>query len=459
MTSHLAYGTTRTWAILSPMRRYSLLLALCLLWLSAACQPAPPPRLVITPFPTITPGIDVAGVLPPPGLRPDTAGSLSNPATAIAQANQPTPTPDRRDCPALAQPDWSEDVPADLDALSILVVAFLNAGGDPEEIRTGLVAWEALGETGEVRTATDLTGEGQPEIVLSVGLAGNNGALFILGCVEGRYTELYRLLADNAEPPTIIWLGDVNNQPPNEAVVARRACTSAGACEYETQILQWNASRGRFVNLLDEIVLTLEVPALEDIDDDDVAELVIRLRSRGNTATGPLRTGLNIYDWNGQVYTLSIIQLDSPQYVIQYIHQGDRAFSQLNFVEAAQLYRLALDTEGLRYWFNDGPTTETSYALYRLILAYAVESDPRLPEIILRLNTAFEVTDEAPLANQPPYVEMAYVFLNTLGETQDLHLACTATLAVVDARGEALALLNRYGSRSPRYSRLDLCPY
>ena len=58
--------------------------------------------------------------------------------------------------------------------------------------------------------------------------------------------------------------------------------------------------------------------------DDQIAEIVLQFTNAGNATTGPLRTGMTIYDWNGAAYVQSITQLDPPRFRIQVIHEADR---------------------------------------------------------------------------------------------------------------------------------------
>src|SRR6266496_3060206 len=77
--------------------------ALFITWLVlVGCQPSTseqnlPPTAI--PFPTVTPGLLIKGVLPDVVGVPLNGVGLSNPATAVALANQPTATPDYKTCP------------------------------------------------------------------------------------------------------------------------------------------------------------------------------------------------------------------------------------------------------------------------------------------------------------------------------------------------------------------------
>ncbi|MFQ3673657.1 MAG: hypothetical protein SNJ83_08685, partial [Aggregatilineales bacterium] len=174
--------------------------------------------------------------------------------------------------------------------------------------------------------------------------------------------------------------------------------------------------------------------------------------------TGPLRRGVHIYDWNGSSYVLSIVQLEPPRYYIQIAHEGDRQFSQLRMAEAAATFQLLADAEGLRYWFNDEAEWLRSYALYRLLLAYAYLDDPRQGDVFAEIVTQFPLVEGSADA-LPVYAQMAYRFLEAVQRGEGLHQACREALELAGERREALTRLNRYGTRSPVYATLDLCPF
>ncbi len=439
------------------MKNHGFIL-IVLVMLLAACQPEIPAAPTSIPFPTMTVGQTLRGVLTPAGAFAQNS-ALSNPATAIALSNRATPTPNYTACPATGNTLALAPLPQTITAANEALLIYLNSGGDTANLETALRQnWVALGETGYVRPH-DIIGKGTTDVLIGYTAPGDTGILSIFGCQDGRYVLRYTITADGNEAPQLIRVGDINRDFVPEIVFTRRVCEEDEACEFETQVIVWQAAQGRFINLLAEPLISLNIPTLNDIDNDEVQELVLTLNQRGNSATGPLRTGVNIFDWNGSAYVLSIIQLDPPRYRIQIIHQADRDFLRLDMPAALQLYQLALDTPDLRDWFNDGRAVETSYALYRQLLIYAYLGDERLNDTLIRLNTDFPFAEGITLADLPPYVEMANVFLNEFTASANLNTACNVVQAVISQRPEALDLINRYGSRSPVYSALDLCPY
>lgn len=442
----------------------NVLLLILVLLLPAACQPDAATAVqapTALPFPTVTPGRVWIGELPTPdGVPLD--GGVSNPATAVAQANRPTPTPDFVTCPPGS--DISLPVAPSLTGRGINadIVAFLSSGGSVERLQTAMQAWGLLGDNGdglpgEVRGDIDLTGEGTPEIIINYLAPDDGGTLLILGCVGGRYNVRYTSTPGSASLPQIVLIGDMNRSGrPDVLFTAQRCREEDGFCYFQTQLIEWDPVFGQFVALLQTPLLSASLPVVQDIENprDEVLEIIVRLDNPGSAETGPLRTGLNIYDWNGVNYVLSIVELAPPQYRIQVLHEADRAFARREMDSAAPAYALALDDPNLRFWFDDEPAILASYALYRLLLTYAYTEDDRLLATFTRITDTFPDRSTAPV-----YVEMSAAFWDGLQVTNNLNSACLEALEVARQRPEAVNLLNRYGSRSPVYTLESLCPF
>ena len=449
-------------AILTTMFR-KILLYLSLPILIIACQPTAPLQSAPSaiPFPTMTVGRSFSGDLPSNISLVDD-NQLANPATVAANVARPSPTPNLRACPSQSGGLTLAVLPDTPSAANDAIANFLTLGGTLVDLEDQMLNdWDALGEDGFIRSDSDMTGEGTPEIIVSYTGPGDVGVLGIFSCGNGGYTPRYQIVNTGSTPPALTWLGDINSNGLNDLVYSTYSCDEDETCEYITQVVTWERDRGRFINLVDGTMASFDVPTLNDIDNDDVAEIVLVLNTRGTSATGPLRTGVNIYDWNGSVYTLSIIQLDPPQYRVQLIHEADRLFGRLQTREAAALYRTAIEEESdLRYWFNSGPDTLIPYGLYRIILVDSYNADfENRQTIIDTLQAAYPIDANTNPARLPVYVEMAYAFLAGWDATNNLSNACQLVQSVIEDRPEAIELLNRYGSRSPQYMANDLCPF
>ena len=440
------------------MARFTrLLLVMLSAVLLAACQQtaSAPAAPTVIPFPTVTPGQTILGLLP---TLPPADSDFANPATVVALAGQPTATPNRAACP-LRQPGAtlaarpSAEVPL-LDAL----LAYLNAGGDPVELGVALrEEWQVLDEDGFERTDIDLTGEGAPEIVLSMAVPNLGGLLVVLGCEDGRYITRYTFSTSDPEPPRVLLLEDANfNQRP-ELGFAVTACADddPSLCGYRLHLIGWQPDLGRFASLLGTAVTSDTLPQFQDIDGDRVLEIVTRMASTGTFVTGPLRTGVNIYDWDGSLYVLSIVQPEPLRFRIQVIHEAERHFVRREMQQAVSLYRLAVDSDELRTWHNAETPILRAFALYRKLLAQAEIQGLGAFSVFEEIMAAYPDSGDA----IPVYTLLARVFWETFQQTSDMSAACVAVENTIATRQDALQLINRYGTRSPSYSARDLCTF
>ncbi len=441
------------------IKRYSIPLLFALLILLGACRqeiPAPiAPSLV--PFPTPTMGYVLNGILPTPNaLAPDVIA----PATVVALANRGTPTPDGNACPPESATAQLEELPRGSNAIANEIARFLSAGGSLERLETALRnRWAILPQNGFIRNDIDLTAEGTPDIVM--GLSIEEGGFFLaIGCQDRAYRVFHQLVFQKTVAPQLLFAEDMNVALAPELVVTGRFCENndQNLCQYQTYILTWNASLGRMVNLLNLPLLTDELPEIVDSDNDLVDEVLVKLEYIGDINTGPLRTGRQIYDWNGTTYVLSILELDAPEYQIQVIQEADRNFLAGKMAQAIELYQLAYTDEELRIWLrNEAPILE-SYILYRLMLAWASEGSPESAIVFERLRTDFAL----PIEGQPeitPFMTLGQAFWEAYSQNNDISEGCEAVQAILPEAPLALSWMNRYGARNLGYVARDMCPF
>jgi hypothetical protein len=410
--------------------------------------------LTLNPFPTVTPGRQVSGLLPTVVGVPLSGGVNANPASDLLP-NQLTPTSDLRQCPPNARIDLDPQ-PAIARDINAAVIRYLSAGGNPQALQDALRSdWGVLGINGYVRADFDLTGEGVAETIVSYLAPDGGGTLMIGACVSGRVELVYDALL-GGEPPQIVWTSDMTFDGAPDLLFASRVCTDEGddTCGYRTQLITWRAALGRFVNLLGEPIASNQVPTVEDVDQDRVNELVVRLDDQGDAESGPRRTGIAVYDWNGGSYVRALVQLDPPRFRIQVVQQADAAFAAEAYDEALALYELALTSPDLRNWQADDAQFLQTYVTYRVMLVYSYLEDEQRIELSQQLQQQFPEAASAPV-----YVQMTLAFWNALQVTNNLRSACAEVQTIIAARPEALAAINRYGSESPTYSAEALCPF
>ncbi len=437
------------WRMMKLSRSWLCILILALL---AGCRTAETPTVpTIIPFPTVTPGQALVGLLATPDFS--AIGGVINPATAAALAAQPTATPDTRTCPTPAEITLPEDAPTTAAQMTAVILDYLSDGGAFRQLENTLRDdWDVLGY---LRNALDLSGDTTPEVIIGY-TTPEGGMLLIAGCLEGRYVNRYQATSDALDPPEILNYDDMNRDQRPDLLFTTQVC-EGDICRFRTQLITWRADVGRFVGLLDTTLISDEPPELLDFDNDEVVEIVIRQNNRGNLTTGPLRTGVNIYDWNGELYVLSIVRPDPPRFRVQIIHEADRYFNQFDMPQATTLYQQAVSNDELRNWRDDEEANLRAYVFYRLLLARAYEGDgpEQLQTIVSRTEDAFPEAEAAPV-----YVAMSRVFLTAYQVNgDDLAAACADVMVLVTAQPQAVDLLNRYGNRSPTYTATDLCPF
>jgi hypothetical protein len=256
--------------------------------------------------------------------------------------------------------------------------------------------------------------------------------------------------------PQLIFLGDMNADQRADILFASETCAGeAGTdCSLRAQFVSWQPDEGHFTSLLGAPIISQNPPEIADVDNDRILEIVIRMTSTGTASTGPLRTGVTIYDWNGAVYTRSITQLDPPRFRIQLLHQADRHLAQNNTNAALDLYQLSLADTSLGNWFNDDPDVLKSYALFRLLTTYAFTEDDGLLTVFQSIQQNYPDPQTAPV-----YVTLSNTFWNALQLTGNLRSACLEVQEMVRAQPAALSLLSRYGQSGPVYTAEQLCPF
>ncbi|MEO8397430.1 MAG: hypothetical protein ABI700_30820, partial [Chloroflexota bacterium] len=268
-------------------KRFLLLLLSLIAACLAACQPnaSVSDATAEVVFPTMTAGRVIEAPLPDVLGIPLNGSGLSNPATAIALANRPTPTPNYRSCPD-KNPSAALDATAPPNArlMDDAIARYLSDGGDTTTLETTLRdQWNVLAG-GAVRGDVDLTGEGTPEVILTYSTPDEGGVLLIEGCIDGRYLTRYQAALGGATPQ-ILTVADLNYNAIPDLLFASKDCTAA--CVYHTQMVTWNPEHGRFINLLGGAITSDQVPTAQDIDSDHVLELLNKFDNDGDKTTGP----------------------------------------------------------------------------------------------------------------------------------------------------------------------------
>ncbi len=206
--------------------------------------------------------------------------------------------------------------PSDFNDTSIVIGRYLSAGGPATVLEATLRNWGAITDKGGVVQAnTDITGDGVLEVIVTLynpttyneEALLNAGQLLVYGCEAGGYRLLYKSQFNpGLALPELLRVGDMNTDVKNELVYFTETCNGT-SCYKEGKILSWNAIVGAFEELNNgQIVAINGRIGIADIDGDGVLELTANINAPDSSLTGPGRSVIDTWDWNGMDYVLAL---------------------------------------------------------------------------------------------------------------------------------------------------------
>ena len=440
------------------------------------------PTPTLPPFATATPGGRISVMLDLPGGdasgagRATPVGQLVAPAatatalsatvqaaTATAAATPQIPLFTLSECPAIAAPPPPAR-PASFIQYPETIGRYLSAGGPTTLLESLLRSWGAIQEGAVVQADTDLSGDGVPEVIVTLYDPGlyqpgqpSPGVLLVYGCAQGGYRLFYSTVYG---PGTIIpelrRVGDMNGDVRAELAYSQRTC-QAGRCTQTMHILSWSATLGAFSPLNDAPMnATSGRVTIADLDGDGVLEVAIAFNPGLDMSAGPQRRTTDIWDWDGESYRLAVIEAEAPIYRIHAVHDADMLLEQGEWRAAIRMYDRVRDDPALLPWTAPNEALVLrAYAGYRKVLA----------SIGLGRPADANAARDALLAENPPgmpgevYAALARTFLESYARQRNTARACTAVLSAANARPDALITLNSYGYANRVYTFEDLCPF
>lgn len=386
-------------------------------------------------------------------------------ATATAGATLVGPNYQPGDCPEVGGP-VPPPKPTSFSQYAEKIGLYLSAGGPPTILESTLRGWGAVQEGAVVQSNTDLTGDGIPEIVITLYDPSyfqpgqpSPGQLLVYGCAQKGYRLLYSTLySPQTTIPELKRVGDMNGDARAELAFAQQTCTSPGQCTQIMQILTWNAMLGAFKPLNDvPMGATNAKIAISDLDGDGILEVSIAFIPPNDPAAGPPRKSTDIWDWDGVNYVLALTQLDPPVYRVHVLNDADMKLGYEDWKEAIKLYDRVRDDQNLLPWPTvvNEPIVLRAYATYKKILAMVSYRQIRAVGDVL---TGLQ-TENPPGTPGEVYATLAQTFMDNYNRTRDRKKACSAVLDVANARPESLSTLNSYGYANRLYALADLCPF
>jgi len=413
------------------------------------------------PVPTPTPG---GGVGNPVGPNATATAAIATIQAATQTAAAPVVAPYYQpdECPAPAVP-LPPPRPQDFGDYSAVIGQFLSAGGSSTVLEATLRNWGAITERGGVVQAdTDITGDGVVEVIITLYNPAtyneeallNAGQLLVYGCDGGGYRLLYKTAFNtNIALPELVRVGDMNTDVKNELVYFTETCSGAG-CFKEAKILTWNAIVGVFEELNNgQIVAINGRIGIVDVDGDGVLELTAQINPPGTVATGPGRSVVDTWDWNGEDYVLALREeVAGARYRIHAIYDADDLLREGQWRPAILAYDAARKNGDLLSWTIPGEYEALrAYAAFRIMITYALLGNGRA-------QTWFDILvgENPPGSPGSGFAQMGQAFMDNYRATGDARAACAVALS---SGANVLGVLNSYGYSNRSYTLKDVCPF
>lgn len=383
--------------------------------------------------------------------------------TALAPANVPNFQPNNCPLPSGRVP---EPRPLSFSEFPAVIGTYLSDGGPTAVLESELRNWGAITAAGGVVQAnTDLTGDGVEEIVITLfnpltynpDSPLNSGQLLVYGCDNGGYRLIYSTPnSPGLALPILHRVGDMNGDVKAELVYDIQSCGQT-YCTRDGEILTWNPITGVFEPLNNAPIVAINGRlGVVDIDSDGILELTARSNPLSDTASGPTRAQIDVWDWTGKYYVLAVRNADEPRYRIHAVHDADAAFSVSSWRTAIADYTRVRDDETLLAWtFASEREVLRAYAAYKMVITYARLRENARAESILAVLVA-ENPEGTPGA---AYSAMGQAFMTDFRASNNLSTACQFALAVANSRTEVVTFLNNYGYANRAYAATELCPF
>lgn len=383
--------------------------------------------------------------------------------TALAPAVVPNFQPSNCPQPSGRVP---EPRPAQFSDFPAAIGTYLSDGGPTAVLESEMRNWGAITDAGGVVQAnTDLTGDGVVEVLVTMfnpftynpDSILNSGQLLVYGCDNGAYRLLYTTPnSPGLALPILHRVGDMNGDVRAELVYDIQSCGQS-YCTREGQILTWNPITGVFEPLNNAPIVAINGRlGVVDIDSDGILELTARNNPLSDTASGPTRSQIDVWDWTGKNYVLAVRNPDEPRYRIHALNDADIAFSVSSWRTAIEGYNQVRDDETLLGWTQPGEREALrAYAAYRMVIAHARLRENARAETALAVLVA-ENPEGTPGAG---YSAMGQAFMNDFRASNNLTTSCQAALLAGGARPDVIGLLNSYGYANRVYTVPELCPF
>ncbi|MEJ2148006.1 MAG: hypothetical protein P8Z40_00850, partial [Chloroflexota bacterium] len=416
-------------------------------------------------------------------------------AALTATAMVPTPTipgifTRPATCPAAGTPSLPTSSPS-FNRYAEVIVQYLSDGGPTTILEAALRRWDALTERGGlVRADRDFTGDGVPEVLISVFDPQNEdrfpqpGELLVFGCEDEAYRLLYQAgYALDQGAPVIVSADDINGDYLNDLVYAYQTCGEQ-VCYGHVEAVEWSLTLGNFGSILGEEVVEPQPEVLiSDIESDGLGEIVVTAGLISGLDAGPQRTYTRIYAWDGSTYTLSETIYSPTEYRIHVIYDGDDALLAGDYLKAIDFYEQAIEDDQLLSWrFPNEVGYLRAFARYRLMLTHVLRDnisaaqaahDELVESFIPPTPVPVEGEEGGESEGEPPvettpilgpapgveFARMADFFWADFAVNRDVARACDLVVGYASATPGIFDILNSFGYANRTYTPDDMCPF
>jgi hypothetical protein len=192
----------------------------------------------------------------------------------------------------------------------------------------------------------------------------------------------------------------------------------------------------------------------------DVGQITAVSGHEQSVGAGAGRAYTEIWQWKGNVFTVTGKIVGPPTVRIHLIYDADTAFEQGNFTKAITLYQQAIDDKSLLsqiFFYPDeevGAKVISAYANFKLIVTYAMQG---------KTDKAKEHYEHL-IANSPPEtpgylsVLLGQAFWDNYLRTNNVKLACEAAITVAETDSKITEQLYAgYAFTNRIYKAADIC--
>jgi hypothetical protein len=322
--------------------------------------------------------------------------------------------------------------------------------------------WGALppDAAGQV-AAADLTGDGDPEIVVALWYVGEmaapSGDLLIFGRQDASYALLYQEGYDPSGPAVrLLQVLDVNEDGRQDVVYTLGSC-GAHTCFESLEILGWEETG--FFSLMGGR-LDLPYPTYTVTP----GRIEAHSGQIGSVGAEPQRDYAEVWEWSGSVFTVTQQIWAPPVYRYHALLDGDYALFAGDYTAAVAAYERVIGDDALQEWGAISGVVDpgveraqlTAFARWRLVLVYLRAGDPASAQAAYdRLQAEYPHG-----AAGHDVAALAGVFWEAYGADGSVTDGCVALVAAAKENTSVYDFFNAsYGYANPRWEAVDLCPF